>query len=441
MLDLFIMDMGGHDHNVRALKQRFPHARVLRWTDHLSTIRRAMPQCRTRAAWIVSSCMDYTGFDWLWEPSPWQTHQIHCWPSGQQQFGDTFWIPCAHWQQQHTQLDRLEQYQDVNFEHSSLPRLPWSRVEYRHDSIVPALSHDCDTPYVLFTPPSRQHGDLPDPWLWRECPVVSLSRDNAVELIPRSAHGIVNQQIYDYAWIDSDYRNHASSPLQDIVFISYDEPQADQNWHKLQQQHPRARRVHGVAGMERALEAAADCAATPWYFAVFAKTEIHPSFQFDFVPDYMQQPKHYIFDCANRVNGLQYGHMGVVMYNCRAIRLQNTRPEGFGLDYTLSWPHEHVPLLSCVSTFDTTPYHTWRTAFREAAKLSWFERTQPTVDGAYRLRTWLSRAQGHMAQWCLVGAREGVEFAESCRNLDEIRLSFNWQWLRERFVTRHGNLD
>mgnify|MGYP001460781096 CR=1 FL=1 len=33
----------------------------------------------------------------------------------------------------------------------------------------------------------------------------------------------------------------------DIVFMSYDEPNADQNWEKLKTKYPRAKRVHGVS--------------------------------------------------------------------------------------------------------------------------------------------------------------------------------------------------
>lgn len=434
--------MGGHDSNVQYLQARFPHASILRWTDHLSTLRRAGARAKTRYFWVLSSCIDYRGFDFHWEPAPWQAHQVHCWPSGDQRFGDTFLVPRDLWQQQIAGLQRLEQYRDVNFEHAPLPRLPWDRIDYHDDSIVTALArHQCATPYVLFSPPDRDIAKTPDPWLWRELPVVSLSKDNAVELIPRSAHGRIHTQIYDYPDIDTSHNHCVQSRQQDIVFISYDEPEAESNWQKLKNQHPRARRVHGVSGMAQALEAAADAATTPWYFAVFAKTEIHPDFAFDFLPDYMQQPKHYIFDCLNAVNGLRYGHMGVIMYNCQGVRQQNRWTQGFGLDYTMSWPHESVPELSCIGNFATTPYHTWRTAFREAAKLCWFERQQPTVDGAYRLHVWTTHAQGPMAEWCLRGAQEGVEFSQACQDLDQVKQSFQWSWLRDRFVQKHGELD
>ena len=36
---------------------------------------------------------DYTGFDFLWEPVPWESHYIHAWPSQWQKDGGTYLIP------------------------------------------------------------------------------------------------------------------------------------------------------------------------------------------------------------------------------------------------------------------------------------------------------------------------------------------------------------
>ena len=192
--------------------------------------------------------------------------------------------------------------------------------------------------------------------------------------------------------------------------------------------------------MELALEAAADMCQTPWYYAVFAKTRLESSFDFSFVPDYLQQPKHYMFDCKNSMNGLQYGHMGIIMYNCQGIRDINRSGE-WGLDYTLSFAHESVPILSCHGDFNTTPYHTWRTAFRECAKLAYFESQDPSVDGDYRLRIWQTKAQGKHQDWCLRGANDGVEFFRDCGgDLQILKKSFRWEWLREWFVDRYGEI-
>ena len=116
--------------------------------------------------------------------------------------------------------------------------------------------------------------------------------------------------------------------------------------------------------------------------------------------------------------------------------------KNFGLDYTLSFPHESIPVLSCYGNFDQSPYHTWRTAFRETAKLAYFESVTPSVDGAYRLNVWQERASGQYAEWCLKGARDGMEFFNaSNKELSVLKQSFEWRWLRSRFVNKYGEQE
>jgi hypothetical protein len=283
---------------------------------------------------------------------------------------------------------------------------------------------------------------MPTVPLWREKTktIVPLSTGGEQVIIPKVAVPYIKTQLYDYPYVDKTQKHRYTESPMDIVFISYDEPVAEDNWKILRERFPRARRVHGVAGMELALEAAADEANTPWYFAVFAKTRLYENFNFDFVPDRMQAPKHYIFNARNTVNGLEYGHMGIILYNSAGIRSINQIGK-FGLDYTLSFPHESVPILSCYGEFDQTPYHTWRTAFRESAKLAHFENQQPTVEGAYRLNVWQTRAEGPYAEWCLRGANDGVEFFNSGnKELTTLQQSFRWEWLRNYFVNRYGEL-
>jgi hypothetical protein len=297
-------------------------------------------------------------------------------------------------------------------------------------------------PLALFTNRIVDLSKLPTVSLWRDKTrtIVPLDAGAGAVIVPKSAIPYIKTQLYDYPYIDKTQRQTFTASLQDVVFISYDEPDAEANWAILKAQCPRAQRVHGVAGMELALEAAADLSSTPWYYAVFAKTKLHERFDFSFVPDYMQQPKHYIFNCHNTTNGLEYGHMGVVLYNCNGVK-QTNQINDFGLDYTMSFPHESIPILSCYGDFATTPYHTWRTAFRETAKLAYFESQAPTVEGAYRLNRWLNQAQGNHAEWCLHGARDGHEFFKTTQgDLTKLKQSFRWEWLRSYFEQRYGEL-
>ena len=59
--------------------------------------------------WWVNYLSDYTDFDFLWEPVPWQAHQAHVWASKYQIDGGTWLVPC-------------NGYQDVNYHNNVIPR-------------------------------------------------------------------------------------------------------------------------------------------------------------------------------------------------------------------------------------------------------------------------------------------------------------------------------
>ena len=66
---------------------RWPHER------RADSIEHACELSRTRYLWVVDGLNDYSHFDWLWEPVPWEGHQTHVWPSQHQENGGTYLIP------------------------------------------------------------------------------------------------------------------------------------------------------------------------------------------------------------------------------------------------------------------------------------------------------------------------------------------------------------
>jgi len=54
----------------------------------------------------------------------------------------------------------------------------------------------------------------------------------------------------------------------DIIFISYDEPNAEENWARLVKIVPWAKRVHGVKGSDNAHKEAAKQSETDWFVGV-----------------------------------------------------------------------------------------------------------------------------------------------------------------------------
>jgi hypothetical protein len=208
-----------------------------------------------------------------------------------------------------------------------------------------------------------------------------MSTSNGISVVPRDIKKYLKTQVYDYPYLwkyqeGLPFNYYADHPL-DIVYISNGEPDAEKYYEQLQRvlaqtvvvaDFPKftnkLHRVSNVNGRVAAYQAAARASTTNWFFAVFAKLEVDMNFDFNWQPDMWQEPKHYIFNARNPVNGLEYGHMGMIAYNKRLV-LENNNP---GIDFTLSQPHESVPVLSGVAHYNQDAWTTWRTAFREVLR-------------------------------------------------------------------------
>jgi hypothetical protein len=405
------------------------------------TLQRILSREENPFVWVCSSVCDYSNFDFSWHPEEWQGTMLHVFPSHEEKFGDTFLVNTPTFNERIKTTEILEWYDTIHFvDDIRVKRWALPVVTYNSDTLVDTVwDYTFDHPAVLFTK-SAIPAEIPTINYWREKTrtITPISLDNSVAVIPREAKNHLKTQIYDYPFILKTNRRTLDAVRQDIVFISYDEPEADKNYQKLLTRFPNAKRVHGVEGMENALVAAAQASDTPWYFAVFAKTELHEDFKFDFVPDYFQIPKHYIFHAINRANDLVYGEMGVIMYNCKMLIDRAGQPFE-GLDYTLSFPHEVIPEISAYGNFDTSPYHAWRTAFREVSKLYDFNATTPSLDTEYRIRVWETKAKGEFAEWVLKGAADGREFYKAHKDDPEYRKnSFDWEWLRDYYNERYA---
>ena len=59
----------------------------------MDSIEQAQKQSRTRYFWWITYLADYSGFDFLWEPVPWQSHQRHAWTSQWQKDAGVYLVP------------------------------------------------------------------------------------------------------------------------------------------------------------------------------------------------------------------------------------------------------------------------------------------------------------------------------------------------------------
>ena len=402
----------------------------------------------TEYVWIVSSFCRYTEFDFTWHPAPEQQEMIHVFPTHShssqyaQRRGDTFYVHVSSLRSQLYELELLDWFNVIHYCNSQIVPVDIPVVEYKGDSIVESIvNHEFKFPYVIFktneftirpifTPPCMWHA--------KDRVAEALNTSGSVSVVPREARAHIKTQLYDYPYVLRRKGDFYTDKALDIVYISNGEPDAERWYNHLitvtEAQIPhglqKIRRVQNVNGRIAAYHAAAETSKTDWFFAVFAKLEVVGSFDWTWQPDYWQEPKHYVFHSRNCLNGLEYGHMGVIAYNKRLV-LETTES---GLDFTLSQKHTVVPELSAIAYFNQDPWMTWRTAFREVLKLKQFMTQSPTLETEHRLDTWLSVASGDNAEWCLRGAQDAVNYyTETAGDYNQLMLSFDWPWLAGRF--------
>lgn len=220
----------------------------------------------------------------------------------------------------------------------------------------------------------------------------------------------------------------------DVVFISYDEPNADENWFKLLEQAPYAIRVHGIKGIPNAHIEAARQVSTSHFFCVDADNIVDDNFSFD-IESYIifnrRDDRVHVWGCRNPVNGLDYGYGGVKFFPTEHVR----DIEDYSIDFCTSVAaalggfkfHDEV-----VSTthFNTSPYNAWKSGFRECAKLSSsIIANQDDEETQNRLVVWTNTGMGaEYGDYTIAGARMG--FAFSNEQLDVIN---DFSWCKEKF--------
>ena len=431
------------DKQFQVLQGYYPDIKRTRYVDnHLNVFKRIMNMATTEYVWIISSICNYDFFDFTWHPPEEQREMIHCFASNTEKRGDTFRIHVPSFAQQMVDLELLDWFNVINYVDILVPRWPIPRHVYEGDNLVEEIkNYNFKSPYVTFTNQPDLHLNVNSCiWSQKDRVAMRITRSGATTIVPRDAKEYVKTQLYDYPYLEkreylkkAEYYGAKKITGLDIVYISNGEPD-EAKWYEHLVYASNADTVHwvqGVNGRTAAYQEAARRSTTPWFFAVFAKLEVALDFPwYEWQPDYWQEPKHYIFNARNPVNGLEYGHQGMIAYNRRLV-LENNAP---GIDFTLSQPHESVPLLSGTAHFNQDPWMTWRTAFREVVKLKHFMATQPTLETEHRLNTWLTVGNGQYAGYSLQGARDAVAYYDEVGgDYEQLKLSFEWAWLRQRF--------
>lgn len=224
--------------------------------------------------------------------------------------------------------------------------------------------------------------------------------------------------------------------LYDIVFISYNEPNADENFAKLQEQFPRAKRVHGVKGIHQAHIAAAKLSTTPMFWAVDGDAIVEDDFKFDLL-----LPKHdteivHVWLSKNPINNLTYGYGGVKLLPKYLTMNMDLNKSSLDMTMSISSKFKVMQIVSNITAFNTDPFSTWKSAFRECVKLA----SRP-IDPKYqeetedRLSAWCNFGKDkQFGEFAIAGATAGKQFGiDNISNPEKLAKINDFDWLLEQF--------
>ena len=224
----------------------------------------------------------------------------------------------------------------------------------------------------------------------------------------------------------------------DVIFISYNEPNAEENWKRVIEKAPWAKRVTGVDGIFNAHKAAAELASTDMFYVVDGDAYLVDEWKFDYQPGIFDRDCTYVWHSKNPVNGLVYGYGGVKLFS-RRVLMKVKKWKSLDMTTSIMPKLKVMDTVSNITVFNTDEFSTWRSAFRECVKLCYTIQQHPEdAENKTRLTGWCTiNNDQQFGLVALDAANQAVEFAnKNINNLEALKSINNSEWLEERFDLR-----
>lgn len=207
----------------------------------------------------------------------------------------------------------------------------------------------------------------------------------------------------------------------DCVYLTYDEPNAEENWVKIKNMVPWARRVDGIKGSDAAHKAAADASNTDRFVLIDGDNIPDPVF-FNLQLE-VDETCVYRWRARNHINGLMYGNGGLSVWSKDFIYNMRTHEASDGTaenDVEFCFYPNYYAMHDCYSTTypNASEFQAWRAGFREGVKMCLNKGTRPTItefqDRVHHrnldhLTIWHNVGRDvENGIWAIVGARMGT---------------------------------
>lgn len=245
----------------------------------------------------------------------------------------------------------------------------------------------------------------------------------------------------------------------DIFYISYDEPNCEENWADLLNKVPWAKRVHGVKGFDAAHKACAEQSETDRFITVDGDNIVMDEF-FNQALEFPEKDHDgndisesiFSWNAKNLLNGLVYGNGGLKCWPKEytlGINTHEAATDGEGMEFC--WKLNYIQMNDIFSEVHQTasPFQAFRAGFREGVKLSLDQgaRVSPHIfhdkiwyGNFNRLNVWCNIGTDvDNGWWAIYGARLGCE--KTVLSDWDTNLISDYDWFKDFFEKERSYID
>ena len=241
----------------------------------------------------------------------------------------------------------------------------------------------------------------------------------------------------------------------DVFYISYDEPNKEDNWARVQDKLPNAKRTDGVKGFEAAHKACADASSTDRFMTIDGDNWLLDEGFDTKLDDTNMEDVVFSFKSKNAINGLEYGNGGIKCWRKDVLLSSRTHESSESTDFCWTLRYYQVDVLGSISVNNATAFQAWRAGYREGVKMSYVNGVpmlDPIADRSLiassnysKLNVWMSVGRDVInGSWAMLGARQGFCDLYSGTIQNTVINDYNWfdkQWKKISYLNLESALQ
>ena len=228
----------------------------------------------------------------------------------------------------------------------------------------------------------------------------------------------------------------------DIIYLSYDEPRAEEFYADVKSKYPWAKHVHGVKGFDSAHKACANLSETDRFVTIDGDNIVDKGF-FNMEFEVSDDIEDCVFSWAarNHVNGLKYGNGGLKCWPRQFVLDMRTHENADEDTATVDfcWDVKYIQFEDtyCETFTNGSPFQAFRSGFREGVKmtldrgrkmrLAEIDNNTLWHGNIKRLEIWASvGADVENGMWSVYGTRLGAYMTNMTTWDHEVIADYDW---------------